>query len=186
MSAVTMLGQGDIRSARMANAPRRAVVWVCAIAIAATASVTIAVVMRAVAGQQGAITLATNLQQGQRITAAELRVADIGSGSVAGALPAADVSDLVGQYAMTGLTAGSVLTRAEVSAQQIPIPALARVSVRVSASSAARLTPGDEITVIANGRTGSTISAVVFAVSGRAVELLVPPDYASDQITVLP
>jgi len=74
MSAVTMLCQGDIRSPRMAFMTRRAVVWVCAIAIAATASVTIVVVMRAVAGQQAAITLAANLQQGQRITAAELLV----------------------------------------------------------------------------------------------------------------
>jgi hypothetical protein len=57
---------------------------------------------------------------------------------------------------------------------------MARVSVRVKAS---RLVPGDKVTVTAGGR---TTSAVVFAVSGQTVELLVPTDYASGRITVLP
>jgi hypothetical protein len=180
MSAMTMLYQEDIRSPRMAFVTRRAVVWVCALAIATVATVTTVIVLRAATAQQAVITVAANLQQGQRITAADLRVAKVGSGTVAGALPVTAVSGLVGQYAITQLTSGSVLTQADVSAQPIPVPAMARVSVRVKAS---RLVPGDKVTVTAGGR---TTSAVVFAVSGQTVELLVPTDYASGRITVLP
>lgn len=180
MSAVTMLCQEDIRSPRMAFVTRRAVVWVCVLVIAATAAVTTVVVLRAATGQQAVITLATNLQQGQRITAADLRVAKLGNSTVAGALPATAASGLVGQYAITQLTTGSVLTQADVSARPIPVPAMERVSVPVKAS---RLVPGDKVTVTAGGH---AVSAVVFAVSGRTAELLVPQGYASGRITVLP
>ncbi len=174
-----MLCQEDLRSPRMAFVTRRAVVWLCALVIAATAAVTTVVVLRAVTGQQAVVTLATDLQQGQRITAADLRVAKVGM--VAGALPATAASGLVGQYAITQLTTGSVLTQADVSARPIPVPAMERVSVRIA--HAARLTPGDKVMVTAGGH---AVSAVVFGVSGRTAELLVPPGYATGRITVLP
>jgi flagella basal body P-ring formation protein FlgA len=163
MAAVTLLCQ----EMRIARVPRRAVVWLFAAAIAAAATLATVLVFRAVSARPAVVALAVSLQQGQRITAADLRLASAGA---AGAVPAAELSGVVGQYAITQLTAGTVLTRADLSAAPIPVPGDALVWAKIPG--AGRLVPGDRLTVTSAGH--RLTNAVVFAVRGKSVELLVP------------
>ena len=173
-----------VRGTRVTVTPRGAVVWLCAIAVTAAGALAISVLPRAATGERAVVTLAANLRQGERITAADLRVTEIRGGSAASGLPAAAASGLIGQYAITVLAAGSVLTQADVSARHIPVPAMAPAAAPAAAAAAARLVPGDQVTVVAPGR--HPVSAIVFGVSRKAVQLLVPPGYPSAGITVRP
>jgi flagella basal body P-ring formation protein FlgA len=163
---------------------RRTALGVIAVAVALAVAMSAALMVRALSGRQAVVALATNLRQGQRITAADLRVTYIRGASEA--LPAAALSGLVGQYAITELNDGLLVTRADVSAQPIPVPA--GIPTRVLARTG--LVPGERLAVTAPGR--APVSAVVYQVGRPAasgltpVEVLVPPAYASSRLTVAP
>jgi flagella basal body P-ring formation protein FlgA len=88
--------------------------------IVAVAAFLVTAMVRVVLQRQAVVELSASLRQGQRITAADLRVTYVAD--PASALPAADLGSLVGQYAITQLNDGSLVTRADVSPQPIPIP----------------------------------------------------------------
>jgi flagella basal body P-ring formation protein FlgA len=113
MSAVRLLGQ----QTPAVYVGRRLALEVIAVAAAAFLMMAMA---RVVMERHAVVGLAAGLRQGQRITASDLRVEYV-LGSSAG-LPAADLGTLVGQYAITQLNDGSLVTRADVSPQPIPIP----------------------------------------------------------------
>lgn len=88
--------------------------------IVAVAAFLVTAMVRVVLHRQAVVELSAGLRQGQRITAADLRVTYVAD--PASALPSADLGSLVGQYAITQLYDGSLVTRADVSPQPIPIP----------------------------------------------------------------
>lgn len=113
MSAVRLLGQ----QTPAVHVARRLALEVIVVAVAA---LLMAAMARVIVERHAVVALAAGLRQGQRITGADLRVEYV-MGSSSG-LPAADLGTLVGQYAITQLDDGSLVTRADLSPQPIPIP----------------------------------------------------------------
>jgi hypothetical protein len=160
---------------------RRAMLGVIAIAVTLAVAMSATLMVRALAGRQAVVALAANVRQGQRITAADLRVTYVRGPSEA--LPAAALTGLVGQYAITQLNDGSLVIRADVSAQPIPVPS--EVLVRTG-----RFVLGERLAVTAPGH--APVAAIVYKVGRPAgsgltpVEVLVPSAYASSRLTVAP
>jgi hypothetical protein len=113
MSAVRLV----VQPAPALHVMRRVALEVIIVAIAAFL---VTAMVRVVLQRQAVVELSASLRQGQRITVADLRVAYVAN--PASALPAADLGSLVGQYAITQLNDGSLVTREDVSPQPIPIP----------------------------------------------------------------
>jgi flagella basal body P-ring formation protein FlgA len=117
MTAVWPLGQ---RTPMMRGVARRVVIEAIAVALAASAAFMVTAMVRLAIERQPVVSLAAPLRQGQRITAADLRVTYVIGSSPA--LPAADLRALVGQYAISPLNDGSLVTKADVSTEPIPVP----------------------------------------------------------------
>lgn len=129
--------------------------------------------------------LATTVQQGQRFTAADLRVTTVGGGAGQGAMPAANLSGLIGQYAVTGLAAGTLLTQADVTPRRIPVPDQVQIPVQVKTGKlpASKLMPGSRVLVTVPDlatKIGAIVADTTAAHAGKlTVDLLVPSRYAS-------
>jgi hypothetical protein len=175
MSAATMFCRAPVvRDNRSPGAVQRP-----ALAVALAALVLcLAALLRIVAGEHAVVALTTTLHQGQRITAADLRATSAGGGD---ALPAADIPDLVGQYAITELPAGTVLTRADLSSLRIPVPDQVQVAVRMKAGQVRGLVPGALVMLRVGRQVGAIVADTVDARGGMiTVDLLVPSRYVSE------
>lgn len=83
--------------------------------------------------QRQVLALAVTVPQGQQVTAADLRATGISGGTGLATIPAADLQDTAGEYAVTTLPAGSLVTQADLTPVQVPASGQMLVPVQLKA-----------------------------------------------------
>jgi SAF domain len=123
------------------------------------------------------LAMARTVQAGQLITDQDLVEVRIAADAGARTIPAADRAGVVGQAAATALPEGALLSRAQLAAQPVPAPGLAKVGVvlRPGQAPAEGLTPGERVMVVAAraadaGDTGGPTPGTVLVREARVFE----------------
>jgi hypothetical protein len=164
-----------------------------ALALAAVFGLGIAALVLVVSKADPYLAAARDMQVGQQITAQDLRTVYISAEPGLAVVPAAQKSTVVGKYAATNLTAGSLLTPRAVTAQAIPGPGrqIVGVSLKPGQVPASALKPGAAVLLVATAAAQGTDTTnpppplpqfqgtVVFVVtSGTTTQLSVAVDAA--------
>lgn len=97
------------------------------------------------------LAMARTVPVGQVITTEDLAEVRIAADAGVQTVPAADRASVLGQAAATTLPEGTLLNRAQLAAQPVPAPGLAKVGVvlRPGQAPAEGLAPGDRVMVVA-------------------------------------
>ncbi len=144
--------------------PRRRVRrgWVAAgvllIVLSALGSATL---FRALGPAQEYLAVAREVPAGAQVTAGDLSVVRLSSTPGLATVPAADADQVVGRYAAVTLTAGSLLSPQQLTAQPVPGPGEQLVAVRLARDDlpGGALRPADPVLLVATGGAGSTAAA---------------------------
>lgn len=159
---------------------------VLAVAMVAVAIIGSVVLFRASTHQRQVLELAVTVPQGQRLTQQDLRAAGISGGTSLATLPASDSSTAATEYATTTLEAGTLLTQADLTAQQVPAPGqlLVPVDVKQGQLPARGLSPGALVVVtpVPGSGTANAQAGLAQPVQATVVEASQPD--ANDDVTV--
>lgn len=128
-----------------------------------------------------ALALAANIERGETVTAADVRVAYVASDDVLASLGEGQMSQVVGRVALVDLPAGTLMTRGLV-ADAVGIEAgdgVAGLSLEPGQYPALGLAPGDIVNVVrsAEDATGEDTDSVI----ARKATVLAVEDLASDR-----
>lgn len=104
-------------------------VGVLAIVLAALGSVTL---FRAIGPSQEYLAVAQDVPVGAQITASDLMIVRINNAPGLSPVPASDVRQVVGAYAAVPLTAGTLLTMAQLTDERVPGPGEQLVAIGLS------------------------------------------------------
>ena len=142
------------------------------------------------------VAVAADVQPGEVIERADLTVADVSTDPALRPVPAARLSDLVGQRATVALTAGVLLTEAALTEQVLPAAGQSLVGVALQAAQlpAEPLRSGDRVRIVDTpasqaeppASTPQTLSAVVVSTAApddsglTIVDVTVPAAQAAD------
>jgi len=107
------------------------------------------------------VVLVRPIAQGQLVTSADLGQADVSVPSAVGTIPVSEASLLSGKRAATALSAGSLLTPADITSAPSIAAGDAVVGLALKAGSlpAAGLSQGDPVLVVQTAAPGSTLSS---------------------------
>jgi hypothetical protein len=116
-----------------------------------------ATLFRALGPAQEYLALTNDVPAGAQITTADLMVVRVSSTPGLATVPAAETDRVVGRYAAVSLTAGSLVSPAHLTAQQVPGPGQQLVAVPLSRHDlpGGELAAGDPILLVATGGQGS-------------------------------
>jgi hypothetical protein len=123
------------------------------------------------------LAMARTVPVGQQITDQDLTEVRIAADAGVQTVPAAERRAVVGQVAATTIPEGALLSRAQLAAQPVPGPGLAKVGVvlRPGQAPAEGLAPGDRVMVVAarasdQGDTGGPTPGTVLVREARVFE----------------
>jgi hypothetical protein len=132
------------------------------------------------------LALSSTVKAGQVITAGDLRGVQVAAGAGVAVIPASEQAEVVGRTAAVTLTAGSLVTRAELGTSTVPGTGQAMVSVLVKFGAyPADLAPGARVAVATgatttSGNTGSAAGAPPLSGDPQATVLAVTASITAD------
>lgn len=133
-------------------------IGVLAIVLAALGAATL---FRAVGPSQEYLAVAQDVPVGSQVLSEDLRVVRLNSSPGLSPVPVNQVDQVVGRYAAVSLTAGTLLTMAQLTDQQVPAPGEQLVAIGVSRDRlpGRTLRAGDPVLLVATSAQGAAPAA---------------------------
>ena len=130
--------------------------------------------------QISVLIVTTTIQQGQRITGAQLGQANVAVSGGVTPIPVADAPELSGKRASVTIPAGSLLTRGDITGAQ-PIAAgdaVVGLALKADQLPGSGVEPGDQVMIVQTGSPGSPLTTAASTSSsdstGTTTGVLVP------------
>ena len=120
--------------------------------------------------QESVVVITTPVSQGQRITAGQLGVAEISSSGPVSSIPASEIDEVVGRYAVTAMQPGSLVAVSDVTDTSPLAQGQAVVGVALKAGQlpATGVEPGDRVMVVQTATPGAPAPSIVNGTPGSA------------------